>query len=113
MPQDIYEKLEAEADGWVLSILRYEGANVPVGETIAHIGDQRETKPARRPLKTTAQERTSAVQARHSAVPEGPSLRAGFPPRLPVSISATTSRDSTISSPILGMGTARAKSILL
>ncbi len=76
-------ELEAEANGWVLSILRYEGANVPVGETIAHIGDQRETKPARRPLKTTAQERTSAVQARHSAVPEGPSLRAGFPPRLP------------------------------
>ena len=42
-------ELEAETDGWVLSILRYEGATVPVGETIAHIGAQSETKPARRP----------------------------------------------------------------
>lgn len=76
-------ELEAETDGWVLNILRYEGATVLVGETIAHIGDERETKPARRPLKTTAPERTSAVQARRAAEPEAPGLRAGYPARMP------------------------------
>jgi pyruvate dehydrogenase E2 component (dihydrolipoamide acetyltransferase) len=76
-------ELEAEADGWVLSVLRYEGATVPVGEAIAHVGSQREAKPARRPLNAGSPERESAVQARHASEPEAASMRAGYPARLP------------------------------
>ena len=77
-------ELEAANDGVVLSLLRDEGATVPVGDTLAYIGDRSETKPALRPRKPPSPERASAVQARRSATPaDSAGLRTGSAPRVP------------------------------
>ena len=70
-------ELEAEADGTLLAIVAEAGAIVPVGATVAYLGEPGEQAPAFSAIRASA-----GPSAQRPAAPES-SMRAGYPPRAP------------------------------